>query len=142
MPVTYAYNKRDLAGFKENYLPLFKEDSGQFEKIYLQGIADMSGSTLVPPKFDRVYVDQSGSGFITQKGYDYGVFNADGQEVLPAEYETVILQSKLNRYNFSTEFSFPILFPEDGSYKYVDESGGVLPVVVKEYTQFSNTRRW
>ncbi|MDN3594671.1 WG repeat-containing protein [Zunongwangia endophytica] len=131
VPLVYDMLKADyLLNFQdENYLPLFKKDESS-EKL-LEGFADLDGKILVPAKFQKVWKEESGNGFLTMNNNRFGIITAEGKEILDSKID-VYLNSPMSPYRDTSNFSFPVAFKEDGIWQFMNEDGKILPIRSKE----------
>lgn len=135
VPVVYDIREAgSLLNFQnKKYLPLFKKDktSGRF----MVGFANLDGKILVPAKFQKVFPEESGNGFLTMNDKRFGIITAEGREFLPAQFD-IYLNSRLSLYRDTSNFSFPVAFKKDGVWHYITENGALLPVKANELISF------
>ncbi|MDR6300950.1 WG repeat-containing protein [Mesonia maritima] len=131
VPVTYDSQEDDyLQKFEnEHYLPLFKKDpaTGKMWK----GFANLEGKIVVPARFQKVFEEENGNGFLTMLDHRFGIITAEGKELLPPKYD-IYLNQRLNVYRETSNFSFPIAFKKDGLWQFMDKNGQLLPIKTRE----------
>lgn len=53
------------------------------------GIADVQGNTIIAPKYSDIVADPTGHYFIVDNGVYFGLWDAEGNELLPCEYDYI-----------------------------------------------------
>lgn len=104
------------------------------------GASDASGAVIIPFQYD--YAEKLGEGFVLvgrraskpEQKIAFGVFNAQGKQIIPLKFSHIEFNRKLKRFKVTTD---------DGQSKYkqgyFDEQGKVvIPVIYDALTRISN----
>lgn len=111
-----------------HYLLLYRSSGTGY--LLQQGIADMSGKTIIPPNYSFIFADTTNNRFLLQeKGRLFYVADNKGRILNKEGFEDVYPAS-INRYGSSVTLEFPLLVKENGKLRYVQPDGSSLPVSV------------
>jgi hypothetical protein len=119
----------------EDNILLFKESPDL--NYVLKGLAAKNGQVVAPPQYEIMWKDENGPRFLVRKNRKFGVLAADGQWIVPAIYDD-IHANNINRYTGVVNLSFPLLCYDGKNWKYVTQSGKVLPVSADNIGQTDN----
>ncbi|HEY8896366.1 MAG TPA: WG repeat-containing protein, partial [Niastella sp.] len=109
----------------DDNIMLFRESSDV--NYLLKGLATKNGKVIAQPKYEVMWKDENGPRFLVRKDGKFGVLAADGNWIVPAIYDDVHANN-INRYTGIVSLSFPLLCYDGKSWKYVTQSGKLLPI--------------
>jgi hypothetical protein len=111
---------------------LFKKDrDGKVHK----GYAAMDGKTVIPVQYEEITPEERGNGYLVRNGKAFGIIGRDGEVILPAEFDNILLDDQRD-YLSNVTFSMPVAARKAGIWRYYSAAGTPLPVQLKATINF------
>jgi|GEM_PF-5480787 len=136
LPVAYDYTDM-LYNYKENgYLVLFKKDPNTYD--YLKGLADLHGTILVEPNYQRIFPLKDRQGFLVVKNRKAALLDDKGAYIGQEPYDDVMIDSPAGLYtDHPVELTWPALVRAGDEYYYLNRDGKKLELTVKQVVSFA-----
>ena len=146
----YIYNECHDTVSKEFYpVPEFSFEINGKLVIYDKnrhhvGIADVQGNTIIAPKYQSIESDPIGRYFTVDDGVYFGLYDAEGNELLPCEYDYIGCREDTSTEWFPVKKDKKFYFlnrntlerKSDNVYPYLEEYSADGYAIYGEYNKF------
>lgn len=128
VPMEYDYIKANQEEYLQDSLLLLVKQGP--DGTVLKGFASLDGKVLVPAKYETISPTEDKKYFLVQAGGKFGIYRRNGEVILPAEFDNVLVNEQL-LYSTSVAFDLPVAAEKNGAWAYYDANGKALPLRMK-----------